>query len=145
MKNLTIEDLVTDERIESLQRILNKYDDIPKAYKEFGEYPHKMIADTFTFDKRFTSIDVCSVSAKRINQFMADLSSFFFVSNNLEEVHISRFKTLCDVAIGKLEIDGEIVRLSDRFADLAGAFYNYSPKKILQYCLDRELYHLIKF
>ena len=34
--------------------------------------------------------------------------------------------------------------LSDKFADLSGILYGYSPKEVVQYCFKKELYNLIK-
>ena len=77
-------------------------------------------------------------------QFIKDLEAFFFVNYDYQDVHISRFKTLGKVALGEMRIEGEKVRLSDTFADLAGLFYGYPPKLVVQYCFKRGRGHLIK-
>ena len=104
-----------------------------------------MIKNTFTFDKPLTSIDISNVRSKKLIQFIDDLKKFFFVTYKSSEIHVSRFRTLCSVAIGELGEGENLVKLSERFADLAGNFYGYSPGEILQYCLDKGFYHLIKY
>jgi len=100
--------------------------------------------ETFTFGKPLTSVEVDDMKSKRALQFIEDLKEFFFVTYDLNEIHISRFRTLCDVAIGKLGQEKEKFKLSDRNADLAGIFYGYSLGQIVQYCFKEGLHHLIK-
>lgn len=145
---LTFESLVSIEKVMRLEGVLAKYPDILLNYKERKNpevYPNVLILETFKFEKPLTSVEVDDMKSKRALQFIEDLKEFFFVTYDDDEIHISRFKTLCDVAIGKFEREGKKINLSDRNADLAGLFYGYSLKQIVQYCFKRELYHLIKY
>lgn len=139
-----LKQLTSSDKIKRLEKVLTKYLDIILMYKDYGLYPNVLIVDTFLFNKHFTSIDVANIEPKRVAQFIEDLEEFFFVNYDYIEVHISRFKTLGKVALGEMKIEGEKVRLSDRYADLAGLFYGYPPKLIVQYCLKKSKDHLIK-
>jgi len=146
-KTWTLESLITYEKVRQLEEVLAKYPDILLQYTERKNpdvYPDILILETFTFEKPLTSVEIDDLKPKRVLQFIEDLRKFFFVTYKHDEIHISRFRTLCDIAIGKLGERGEEVRLSDRYADLAGLFYGYSPKQIVEYCLKRGLYDLIK-
>ena len=147
VKAWTLESLISYEKVRQLEEVLAKYPDILLKYKERkypDVYPDVLILETFRLEKPLTSVEIDDLNSKRVLQFIEDLRNFFFVTYKRNEIHISRFRTLCDVAIGKLGEKGEEVRLSDRYADLAGLFYGYSLKQIVQYCFKRELYHLIK-
>lgn len=94
--------------------------------------------DTFLFEKPFTSVEINDIEPNRVIELVKDLREYFFVNYDAKEIHISRFYTLGKVAVG------ERVNLSDKCADLAGLFYGYSPKQIVQYCFKEGLEHLIK-
>lgn len=142
-----LERLTNKKRVKRLEEVLDEYSDILSRYKDYELHPRVLIADTFSFKKRFTSVDVVNIKPKRVSQFKEALKPFFFVSSNDHEVHISRFKTLVKVAVGEMGKGVNKVRLSDIFADLSGTFYDYSPKLIVQYCFKEgreHLQHLIK-
>ena len=140
----TLEHLISNEKVVRLEEVLTKYPDLLLNYKEGDVYPDVLILETFKFEKPLTSIEIDDMKSKRALQFIEDLKEFFFVNYNLNEIYISRFRTLCNVAIGKLGKRRKKVKFSDKFADLAGIFYGYSPKQIVQYCFKEGLYHLIK-
>jgi len=147
LKKWTLESLISYEKVRQLEEVLAKYPDILLKYKERKNpdvYPDVLILETFRLEKPLTSVEIGDLNSERVLQFIEDLKNFFFVTRKGNEVHISRFRTLCDVAIGKLGKKGEEVRLSDKYADIAGLFYGYSLKQIVQYCFKKELYHLIK-
>jgi len=139
-----LEQLTSADKVKRLEEVLARYLDIILMYKDYGLYPNVLIVDTFLFNKHFTSVDVANIEPKRVAQFSKDLEEFFFVNYDYQEVHISRFKTLGKVALGEMKIEGKKVRLSDTFADLAGFFYGYPPKLVVQYCFKKGKDHLIK-
>jgi len=137
-----LERLTSKKRIKRLEEVLDEYSDILSRYEDYELHPRVLIADTFSFKKRFTSIDIASIILERVSQFKEALKPFFFVSSNDHEIHISRFKTLVKVAVGEMGKGINKVQLSDIFADLSGTFYDYSPKLIVQYCFKEGREHL---
>ena len=137
-----LESLVNHERIMRLEEVLAKYPDILLSYQEGKDiYPKDLIMDAYAFEKPLTSIEIDDIKSKKVLQLIKDLEEFFFVRYTSYEIYISRFKSLCNVAIDKPR---NKIGLSDEFADLAGILYGYSPKEVVQYCLKRRKYHLIK-
>lgn len=147
IESRTFECLISNEKVVRLEEVLAKYPDILLKYKErkYPEvYPDVLILETFKFENPLTSIEIDDMKSKRALQFIEDLKEFFFVNYNLNEIYISRFRTLCGLPIGKFEREGKKIKLSDRNADLAGISYGYSLKQIVQYYFKEGLYHLIK-
>ena len=145
--NKILEQLTSKERVKQLQEVLDEYPGILRMYQDYKVYPHILILDTFLFKKGLTSIETANTKPERVSQLKEALKPFFFVSSTDHEIHVSRFKTLVQVAVGEMGKGINKVRLSDIFADLSGTFYGYSPKLIVQYCFKEDnehLQHLIK-
>jgi len=147
LEETTFESLVSIEKVMRIEDVLAEYPDLLLNYKERKNpevYPSVLILETYKFEKPLTSIEVDDTESKRTQQLIEDLKEFFFVTFDHHQIHVSRFRTLSRMAIGKFEEDGKKVELSDRNADYAGLFYGKSLKQIVEYCLKRGLYHLIK-
>lgn len=143
---ITLKSFLSDERIRQLEGVLDEYPDIV-SYDSEGEendediFPKDLIMRAYKSEKPLTSIEIHSVKPKRARNFIKDLEKFFFVRYNSYEIYISRFRSLCNVAMDDpRKEDG----LSGKCPDLEGILYGYSPKEVARYCLKEELYHLIK-
>ncbi len=150
-KVTTLEDLLNEERIRQLEELLVRFNDLVTSYYSEGEdedgedlYPKDFIMTTFLFEKPVTSIEIGSMNLEEVVEFRGELEKFFFVEYTPSEIFISRFRTLCDVAIGIKNRNDITIKLSHNFPDLEGFFYGKPLKEIARYCLKKKKYHLIK-
>lgn len=128
---------------------------LPELKKELDKYQtlfrdsdykavYEEIFDAYLLKKPLTGIEFYDKDSN-INPFIISMSRFFFVgiipiektsTNYSAEIFVTRFKNILDIALK--------YKLDDNIADLTGLIYGYSPKEIFDYCVKRQLTHLIK-
>ena len=125
-----------------LPELKNELDKYEEFFNELGYDFYDQIIDAYLLKKPLTGIEFFN-KEWNLDPFIASLSKFFFVEicygkkkGYFAEVYVSRFKTILDVA--------QQYRLDGIFVDLEGLFYGYSPKEIFDYCVRKQLTHLIK-
>jgi hypothetical protein len=148
---ITITDYLNETKIGDLINFLDRYPDIVKSYIEGKEdginiYPKDLILRTFKLEKPVTSIELQNVKDRsRIQPFINELDKFFFVNPTPSEIHISRFKTMCALANAKANKKYlKDLSLSDKYGDFAGISYGKSPIETAKYCINNELFSLLK-
>jgi len=131
--------MITEEK---LMLVVKKHNNL---YAEVGI--EHLILMAYRLEKPLTGIEIYGQEPKNVEEFVNEISPFFFViskpweemSTEHEyngEVYVSRFKTLIDVV--------RCIDLTDHVADLAGIFYGYDLKDIVKYCKRREHCGLVK-
>ncbi len=66
--------IVSKERVEKLQEVVNKYPDILYDFEIEGS-----IIKTYTFEKPVSSIEIYSKKNKEVEKLIKDFEDFFFV------------------------------------------------------------------